>query len=222
MKFPASHYLKQRIKYHLRTSRRTHHTQPTVLFYCGLHRGASFDNLFPDFDVCYAFEANPSLARRAKIKYFGLRNVHIVHAAVGFEDGHADLHIASNQGESSSLGRFSREWSRAMNISALRTVRVPAVNLHNFCVRNRIDYITEYISDLQGMDLEALKTLKPLLEAGAIQVVQCEVTQDARKVYQDLPSNREEDFERLLAGRYQKTSEFNVGTWEKDCRWEVK
>lgn len=221
VKFPGSYYVKQRIKYHFRSRRGASTQKPTILFYCGLNRGASFDNLFPHFDICHAFEANPDLALRAKIKYAGLRHVHIIHGALGRSNGSANLFIANNRGESSSLGKFNLEWSRETNISASKTIRVPAINLHAYCIKNRITYITEYISDLQGMDLEVLKTLKPYLEAGTIGAIQCEVTQPNVDVYQDLPSNQEEEFERLLAGSYKKTGEFNVGKWEKDCRWEL-
>ena len=99
----------------------------------------------------------------------------------------------------------------------------------------------DYLSDIQGFDLQALKTLKPYIVRGKIKNIQSEVSM-RRGLYKDLPDNSLEGFERLLGGNYRLVAkmsskaldqsdgllqagqfgEIPVDYWDMDCKWTLK
>jgi hypothetical protein len=117
----------------------------------------------------------------------------------------------------------------------IKTIKVPCVNLLGFLRKLNIDYIDDYISDIQGLDLEVLKTLRPMIEARQIGSIKCEVTKDTyRNIYHDLPDNSESGFKKLLEDHYDlvavgqgllvdgKFDNIPEDAWEMDCKWSVK
>ena len=134
-----------------------------VLVYVGMHRGAGFDKIFKNYTVSFGFEADPELFHYLEQKYRRERGVKLFNAAVTGHDGQIDFHIASNDGGSSSVGKFRPDWDhfKTKSITPTKTIKVSSINLETFLQKQGIDYIDEYISDIQGMDLEVLKTLEP-------------------------------------------------------------
>lgn len=208
-----------------------------TLVYVGMHKGASFESIFRKYTRCHGFEANPVLFQELQRKFARFPHVHLEQAAVTTSDGEIDFHISSNDGASSSVGEFDPNWPGAKSGKVLmkETLRVPSVNLCSYLERNGIDYVDDYISDIQGMDLTVLKTLSSWIEAGRIGSITCEVSLDSkRNPYHDLPDNSERGFEELLKENYVRvacgTHDLKDGVfapvpdgwWEMDCRWRCK
>lgn len=187
--------------------------------------------------MCYGFEANPDFYELLQQQYGRYRNVQLINAAVAECDGEVRLNISSNDGASSSLGTFEKEWDgyQSGQIQMVKQIRVPSINLLNFLRQRGVDYIDDYVSDIQGMDLTVLKTMKPMLESGRIGAITCEVTKDSRRnLYADLPDNSESGFASLLKGNYElvatgwgalEDNRFDVVPdtwWEMDCKWRLR
>jgi FkbM family methyltransferase len=203
------------------------------LMYLGLHQGGSFDSLYDMYKVAYGFEANPELCDSLKEKYKNNKRVHIIHAAVTTFNGTVTLNISDNSGVSSSLGHFNKDFPN--EIKMISSVEVPAINLYDFCQVQGIGHITDYKSDIQGMDLEVLKTMRPFIEQKRIATITAEVAKDNKpQIYPDLPDNSESGFQDLLKENYALVAtgwdklEDNVyrdvpeGWWEMDCKWMLK
>lgn len=211
------------------------------LFLIGADPGGELNILFPGYKRCYVFEANPNRYRKLKNKFSKYRNIQLYNFAVADYDGQIEFNISSNNnGASSSIGNFNEKWkqkhaSPSNDIAMIQTIKVPCINLLNFCKENAIDYIDDYISDIQGMDLQVLKTLKPMIDKKQIGSIKCEVTKDEYKnIYYDLPDNSEAGFKNLLGDNYElvakgygilKDYKFDTipeDAWEMDCKWKVK
>lgn len=209
----------------------------SVLVYVGLHRGESFRRIFRNYGTCYGFEANPDLFAQLEKEFRRFSHVRLHNKAVADFDGEVDFNISSNDGASSSLGNFDDNWEnfKSGQVRINRTIRVPCINLFNFLTAEGVEFIDDYVSDIQGMDLQVLRTLRPFIESGQIGSITCEVTKDERvNIYHDLPANNESGFAELLHDRYELVAkgwgELSDGCfdgvpeqwWEMDCRWRLK
>ncbi len=104
------------------------------------------------------------------------------------------------------------------------------------CIKQKkVDYIDDYISDIQGFDLAVLKTLAPMINQRKIKRITCETTKDKYKnIYKDLPDNSFKEFEKYLSKNYKcvakgwgilKEESFNEvpsDWWEFDSMWKLK
>jgi FkbM family methyltransferase len=223
-------FLRRHTPYALRKKKGT-------LVYLGLNRGAAFGGLSRDYKKCFGFEPNPELFDGLQKKFAGQRHVQLVNAAVATYDGEITFNISSNDGMSSSIGTFKPDWDNARSgqVTMTRQIKIPCVNLLEFLRKQNIDSIDDYISDVQGMDLEVLKTIKPLIEARRIGTIQCEVSKDEKgNIYENLPDNSESGFAELLGTNYELVATgwntlidgqlqgVPAGYWEMDCRWRLK
>jgi FkbM family methyltransferase len=209
-----------------------------VLVYIGAHRGTSLGSLFRRYRTCYAFEPNPQLFRSLQERFGRHPNVRLINAAVAERDGEVQLNVSSNDGASSSLGHFDKNFEayKDGNIKVVGQITVQSVNLMNFLRAEGVDQIDDYVSDIQGMDLTVLKTLKPMISARKIGTITCEVAKDARQnIYADLPDNSESGFAALLSNDYELVAtgwgsslednyseEIPEEWWEMDCKWRAK
>ena len=208
-----------------------------TLFYVGMHLGREFDLIFQSYEVCYGFEANPELFAKLVTKYRDHAHVKLFNNAATNDPGPVTLNVSSNGGASSSLGQFDENWQhfKSGNIKMVDSVVVEGINLHDFCIRNGIPHIDDYISDIQGMDLQVLKTLNPMIENRKISRITVETTRDDRRnIYSDLPDNSESGFRQLLSRNYKLVAtgygiledywfaDFDEGSWEIDCKWRLR
>lgn len=209
-----------------------------VLFFIGMDVNGELDILYPGYNMCYGFEASPVRYKKLKQKYKKYDNIKLFNVAVADYDGEIEFNISGNDGASSSVGNFSEAWQKSQSIEEvkmIRKIKVPCISLLNFCCKNNIKYIDDYISDIQGMDLQVLKTLRPMIENREIGTISCEVTKDRYKnIYYDLPDNSEKGFQKLLDKNYQliakgwgiltdyKFDKIPEHTWEMDCKWKLK
>lgn len=208
-----------------------------VLVYVGLHRGRSFDEIFRRYEQCLGFEANPELFRYLQKRYRRHPQVRFFNLAAATRDGEIEFNISSNDGMSSSLGQFDEDWEvfRSGQVRMEKVITVRAVNLMQFLAELGIERIDDYVSDIQGMDLEVLTTLKPLLDERRIGSIQCEVARnDKGNVFADLGPNDEQGFTRLLDANYElvargwgvlRDGQFEDvpdDWWEMDCKWRAR
>ena len=206
-----------------------------TLVYVGMHRGGGFEQIFRRYKRCYGFEANPELFKTLEEKFGDCPGVKLFNVAVADHDGELEFNISSNDGESSSIGHFSEDWNhfKSGDIAMTSTITVPCINLCRFLRDEKVRVIDDYVSDIQGFDLEVLKTLKPLLDAKKIHSITCEVAKDTN-IYHDLPDNSEEGFDALLRENYEcvakgwgvltdgEFSDVPEDWWEMDCKWRKK
>lgn len=209
-----------------------------VLVYAGAHLGGSLSQHLNDFDVIFAFEANPWFCEHLTSRFSQYKNLHVVNAALCNAHRQKVLfNISRNNGDSSSLLSANKENSLYEAILPSTQVMVEGINLGMFLAEKNIERIDTYISDLQGYDYEVLKTLNPLIDRGAISRIECEVAK-ANKVsiyeYGDIEPNTDENFDSFLGHRYERVATgwgnlqdgvfANVpDNWsEWDVRWKLK
>lgn len=209
-----------------------------ILIYIGMDPNGTFNLMHWGFEKCYGFEANPERYEKLQKRYDGNPRIHLFNAAIADNDGEITFNISSNNnGASSSIGTFNEDWNEVYNgekITMVKSIKVPCVNLYNFCKKHNIDCIEEFFSDIQGFDLTALSTLKPMIEKKQIKYITCEVACNKRgNVYKDLPDNSEEGFKKLLGDNYKmiakgwgalingKFDKIPDNSWEYDCKWKL-
>jgi len=210
-----------------------------ILLFIGMEPGGVFSLMHRGYEKCYGLEAYPERFEKLQKKYRNNPRIHLFNAAAAGYDGEITFNISSNNdGASSSIGSFKKEWGqeyKGEKIEMIRSITVLCINLYNFCKKHHIDFIDEYVSDIQGMDLEVLKTLKPMIDKKQIGRITCEVTKNEKgNVYNDLPDNSENGFSKLLNDNYKfiakgwgvlKDNTFDKipeDAWEMDCRWILK
>lgn len=203
-----------------------------TLVYLGLHMGLGFSEMIQSHKHCYGFEANPEFYKRLKKRYRFYKNVHIINAAVTDYNGMIKFNISSNNGASSSIGEFKNEWNDS--IKMVESIEVRALLLLDFLKDNDINFIDTYCSDIQGNDLNVLKTLSPFIKNRKIESITCETSKDERENIYKLGDNSESGFKELLDENYYlaakgwgilKDGNFSGVAqewWEMDCKWNLK
>lgn len=210
-----------------------------VLVIIGLDPDGEFNILHRGYKKCYGFEANPERYSKLIKKFDKYKNIHIYNAAVADYDGEIEFNISNNNnGASSSIGNFKSDWLKThatQNIKMVKKIKINCINLYNFCQKKDIQFIDDYISDIQGMDLQVLRTMKTFVDNRLIGTIRCEVTKNEHKnIYSDLPDNSENGFNELLNTNYvliskgwgilvdYKFDKIPKQSWEMDCKWELK
>ncbi len=228
----ALRYLKFMVRHNFREKK-------GILVIVGLESEGVFSLMYKGYEKCYCFEANPERFKLLEKKYSAYPHIHLFNVAVAQYNGEITFNISSNNnGASSSVGTFNEDWQEKYNnekIEMVKSITVPCINLYDFCLKNNIHFIDDYVSDIQGMDLEVLKTLKPMIEHKKIRTITSEVAKNEKiNIYRDLPDNSENGFASLLNENYQliakgwgvlEDNTFETipdDAWEMDCKWRLK
>ena len=201
-----------------------------------MNRGRASDYIFMDYKKCYGFEANPELFQFLKKKYRFCKNVEIIHGALSnLGEDTITFYVTNNDSASSLVGQLKNEVF-GHRIFTQSKIQVPAIHLNDFLKQRKINFIDTYISDIQGMDLEVLKTIKLYIDEKKIETITCETSKDKySNLYKDLPDNSETGFFNLLNKNYKmvvakgwgllqigKFEEVPESYWEMDCMWKLK
>ncbi len=201
-----------------------------TLFYCGIHNLVNFNRIRPYYDLCYGFDANPDKIEQAEKFYQNDLNVKFIYGALMEKSGEeVEFTITTNWTAASSLGSPNPEFGHMKSglLTAQKKIKVPTINLYDFCISNNIQEIDTLITDLQGIDLTVLKTLTELIQKGKIREIQCEVEPDDTPTrYLGIPPGKLKDFNQLLSKKYDALWIDPVtpseDSWEMDVRWRVK
>jgi FkbM family methyltransferase len=144
-----------------------------VVFDVGANLGQSvaiFRRLLPD-STLHSFEPGRKAFRELKAVSRGLRNVHLINAAVGSVSGRRTL----RENEYSEMSSFLRPSSAAWGaVVAEREVEV--TTLDTYCAEHGIERIDLLKIDTQGYELEVLRGAAGMLAAGRVGLVYMEVT----------------------------------------------
>ena len=204
-----------------------------LLIYVGVNHGSSLMTLLHRYDKIYAFEAEPRLAAAAAQKFKRLPHVHIIHAAVTDHDGEINFFVNETDA-TSSLSKLKEDATLRFNANMkYQTITVPAVNLMNFCKNRNIEFIDDYISDIQGHDLQVLKTMQLFITEKRMGTIQCEVYPDGgSSAYANISDNSFSSFKQLLEPNFKLVAMDcdtvlkdgvirNNPEWtEFDCKWK--
>lgn len=185
-----------------------------ILLYLGANLGNSLSRLVHLYDKIYAFEANPYLIPVLNQRFHNCPHVEIIHGALTTEHGkEVDFYLIRNEShgdrqtfEASSLGEMSdyyREKSKN-NITTHSVVKVNTINLATFLKERNITQVNTYASDLQGVDLDVLKTMKEFIDKKQIKFIQIETENDVydTSAYTGLNSNKQNDITEFLSENY--------------------
>lgn len=174
-----------------------------ILVYVGVNTGESLVKIFYKYKKVYAFEANPVLAELLTNRFSvnTKTSIEIINCAVGEKDGLLDFNIydKTNNFANSSLAKLDKR-------SEIKKIQVRAINLRNFLISNEINFIDHYISDIEGLDLTVLTTLRDYIDQRKIGKIQCEVVVDGiENPYLNI-ENYEGLFDKLLDQKYEKVA----------------
>jgi FkbM family methyltransferase len=206
----------------------------TTLVYVGVHKGEGLRKITKRYDRRILIEANAAIAEQLR-QTVSHTNAEVYSFAAGSYDGVSVLNISDNDGQSSSIGTFKTAWPVSKRVSMVSKQVVNTKHLGTFLASIGVYEIDDYISDIQGMDLCALRTLAHYIAARKIGTIQCEVTKDRyANIYDGLPENRRSNFDGLLSGEYEmcatgsgileqdEYAEVPEGDWEYDCKWRLR
>lgn len=150
-----------------------HDVPRPVVFDVGANTGqsvANFRRLLPD-STLHSFEPGHKAFRELTSSSRGLRNVHLVNAAVGSAPGRLTL----IENEFTDMSSFLRPSTAAWGTVVAET-EVEVITVDSYCADHGIDRIDLLKIDTQGYELEVLRGADGMLAAGDVGLIYLEVT----------------------------------------------
>tara|TARA_B100000131_G_C18068319_1_gene593439 strand:- start:48 stop:671 length:624 start_codon:yes stop_codon:yes gene_type:complete len=205
-----------------------------TLVYCGTNMCSDFIELINsgEYDMCYGFEAHPTLYNRAKKIFNNMNNVEMYNVILGEEHDTIKEFFIQDPNHSgcdfaSSTGKITEEYGKVSGneIKLKDTVNIKTMNLYKFLQEKNISEIDFLLTDLEGSDLDVIKTLKPMIETKSIKKIQCEVEPDKMPIKYDGLDNKFSGFDNILKENYRLTwiDPIAEENWFSiDHRWELK
>jgi len=170
--------------------------QKGTLIYIGVNHGDSLTRIFYKFKRCICVEANPNLCKKLK-KLFNFNNVEVYNYILGPKNGYGFLNIYKLDSTNSTL-------SKLYNQQIIQKIKVKMIRLDNLLNNLKIKYINFYMSDLEGLDYEVLKTLKSFIDNKRINYIQHECIINKKSNPYVKFSNYEHLFNSLLSKKYKQ------------------
>ena len=135
-------------------------------------------------------------------KLFNFNNVEIYNYLLGPKNGEDFLNIYKLDSTNSTL-------SKIYNQKIIKKIKVKMTRLDTFLNNLKIKYINFYMSDLEGLDYEVLKTLKSFIDNKRINYIQHECIINKRHNPYIKFSNYEYLFNSLLSKKYKQIASGN-------------
>ena len=180
----------------------------STLVYVGANVGNALWELIDKFDRVYAFEAVPEIFQHLKTRFrsFDANKkggwVTLVNAACADKKGKAKFFVTPNL-VSSSLSKVSSTTHDEDHPQRQSTeIEVDTINLAEYLAEEGVEHIDLYLSDIQGSDLNVLKTIKPFIDEGRIDQLYLETHGDNLYIYDGL-DNQFQGFKDLLGENYE-------------------
>jgi FkbM family methyltransferase len=143
--------------------------KPTILD-VGANKGQSIDfflSLFPDARI-FAFEPNPVLFKKLRVKYQGNPSIHLINKGVSQQNGQLELKetVTDETSTFEDLNYESKhlEWkTKILGVKKDELVHkrylVDVINLHDFLKEEKITHINILKIDTEGHEFRVLKGL---------------------------------------------------------------
>ena len=170
--------------------------QKGILIYSGVNEGDSLTRIFYKFKRCICIEGNPNLCKKLK-KLFYFNNVEVYNYLLGPKNDYGFLNIYKSDSTNSTL-------SKLYNQKIIKRIKVKMIRLDTLLNNLKIKYINFYISDLEGLDFEVLKTLKSFIDSKRVNYIQHECVINKRPNPFTKFSNYEYLFNSLLSKKYKQ------------------
>ncbi len=139
-----------------------------IIIEAGAHTGSDTIRMHYAFKNAkiYAFEPEPNAYLKLNKKTYGYKNIFTYNAALGKEDGTKKLFISSNLTDASSslLEQNKIHQDLHPNITLDNSIEVMVRTLDSWAQQENIDYIDFMWLDMQGGELDALKSGTNLLK----------------------------------------------------------
>lgn len=141
--------------------------QNSVILEAGAHSGSDtirMNYAFPDSTI-YSFEPEPNAYKKLARKTYGYSNIHIYNIALGNKNGKGELYVSKDLLDASSSllqqTQVSREMHPELKLDYFTEVTVRTID--SWAQENNVDHIDFMWLDMQGNELQALKSAKSLL-----------------------------------------------------------
>jgi len=207
----------------------------STLVYVGANYGNSLWNMIQDYDQVYAFEADPEIFSELNKTFRQFEWVTLVNAACAEKKGKAKFYITPNRVSSSLSTVSSTTHNDDHPQRKYKEIEVDTINLYDYLLDQGVEFINFYQSDIQGSDLNVLKTLKPFIDECKIEKIFAETHGDNLYIYDNL-YNQFQGFKDLLEKNYKfvyaslgsqnnrivSEEEIPKGEYEWDSFWELK
>jgi len=176
----------------------------TTLIYIGTNEGSGLEEYIDLYDKVYAFEPDPEMFDKLVTKFGNKEHVVLVNAACSDTVGTKTLYITENRHSTSlsELSDYSLTYGFSGGKSSFKTFEVNCINLYDYFVENKIDYVDTLITDCQGSDLSILKTISSFIDEKKIGEIFCETHANSIKLYESL-YNQYDGFKKLLCNNYE-------------------
>jgi FkbM family methyltransferase len=171
-----------------------------VLCVIGAHRLDELpliNRIFPRLRRIYVFEPLPGPLQSLRALALADPRITVFPVAVSEHDGNADFHVASNDGESSSLLALGSHRELFPEVVVRETVSVVTRRLDSVLAEQKLEPPDAVIIDVQGAELQVLRSFGPAL-LSQVRLIYSEVSTEP--VYAG--SGLLADVERLLAPRF--------------------
>lgn len=174
-----------------------------TLVYIGTNEGESLDDYIDLYDKIYAFEPDPEIFQKLVSRFEGRDNLICINSACSETSGKKTLYVTENRHSSSlsELSDYSLQHGFSGGKESFKTFEVTSINLHEFLIKNQIDYIDTLITDCQGSDLSILKTIKSFIDERKIGEIFCETHANSIELYSGL-YNQFDGFKEILNQNY--------------------
>lgn len=176
----------------------------TTLVYVGTNEGEGLKEYVDLYDNVYAFEPDPEIFQTLVEKFKDKKNITFINSACSDTEGIKTLYVTENRHSTSlsELSDYSLTYGFSGGKSSFKTFEVNCINLYDFFVKNKIDYVDTLITDCQGSDLSILKTIKSYIEDRKIGELFCETHGTSVELYSGL-NNQFNGFKELLLDNYE-------------------
>lgn len=208
----------------------------SIAFYIGVNLGYGMQKYANEYDEVHAFEPDPEIFKQLKNTYSSYSNVILNNCACSDKTGTSVLYITKNR-VSTSLSDVDHVVKNKLGyddgVVPFKEVQVNTVNLYQYILLNKIEYIDFLLTDAQGCDFTILKTIEKFIKQKKVKKIFCETHNNGKGLYSSF-DNQFDNFKDLLLDDYEikyynfggnilpNTYQIQETDIEWDTVWELK